>query len=256
MDTRFWGPSGWRLLHSITFAYMPRTDKVAVREMFNALPYVLPCKYCRFSLSEHMEELPLEPALESRELLTLWLWKIHNRVNAKLRAQRINQTQEDPPFEKVKEYYTFLLNTGCTRTIFPGWEFLFSIADLHPMSTLAKKSQPISGAPLCEHITSIEEKNKWNCMSHNERLPYYQQFWKYIGLTLPFKEWRDIWISAPCNLDSRISTTKWLWKLRCSMETELELLNKCNFASLCKNLQSYRSDCSKSARGKTCRKRR
>ena len=131
MDTRFWGPSGWRLLHSITFTYNPVSDKVAVRKVFESLPFVLPCKYCRTSLSSYMKELPLEPALESKSKLSKWLWMIHNKVNDKLKDQGIN-TKQNPSFHQVEVFYNELLKRGCSRTDFPGWDFLFSIVDLHP----------------------------------------------------------------------------------------------------------------------------
>ena len=256
MDTRFWGPSGWKLLHTITFAYMP-SDKVAVRELFQMLPYVLPCKYCRTSLTEYMERHQLEPALESRETLTKWLWKIHNEVNSKLRNQRI-PTKPDPPFESVQKYYKQILATGCSKTEFPGWDFLFSIADLHPYSTSARKSVPMPGAPPCETMATFEEKNKWNCLTPEERLPLYNAFWRSLGSVLPFKEWRESWTThgIPINLSTKALTMKWLWSVRCKLETDLELLNKCKYSHLCKNLELNRSDCAKRVRGKTCRKRR
>jgi hypothetical protein len=233
---------------------MPRTDKVAVREMFQMLPYVLPCKYCRTSLTDYMNRHPLEPALESRELLTRWLWKIHNEVNSKLRNQKL-PVKPDPLFEDVQKFYKQILSTGCSRTEFPGWDFLFSIADLHPYTT--RKSVPMPGAPPCNTMATMEEKNKWNCLKLEERLPLYIAFWRSIGLTLPFKEWRESWIKTPIeDLSTRTSTVKWLWNVRCTMESDLELLNKCKFSHLCKNLQSHRSDCNKKVRGKTCRKRR
>jgi hypothetical protein len=43
MDTRFWGPSGWRLLHLITYTYDPITQRHAMRKFLEALPYILPC---------------------------------------------------------------------------------------------------------------------------------------------------------------------------------------------------------------------
>lgn len=257
MDTRFWGPSGWRLLHTITFAYTP-SDKVAIRELFQMLPYVLPCKYCRTSLAGYMDTYPLEPALESRETLTRWLWKIHNEVNSKLRNQRLSALP-DPSFESVQKYYKQVLATGCSRTEFPGWDFLFSIADLHPYSMAARKSIPLPGAPDCETtMATFEEKNKWNCLKPDERLPLYNAFWRSLGLTLPFKEWRESWLknSFPENLSTKSLTMKWLWNVRCTMETDLELLNKCKFSHLCKALEIHRSDCAKKVRGKTCRKRR
>jgi hypothetical protein len=260
MDTRFWGPSGWKLLHTITFAYIPRTDKVAVREMFKILPFVLPCKYCRTSLAEYMDRHSLDDALESRDKLTRWLWKIHNEVNSKLRNQKL-QVTPDPPFEDVERFYKQILSTGCSRTEFPGWEFLFSIADLHPYSKSARTSVPLPGSPSCETIATLEEKNKWNCLKPEERLPLYNTFWRTLGLVLPFKEWRESWIrhaskTNMITLNTRSATMKWLWTIRCNIEHDLELLNSCKYSYLCKALSTHRSDCSKKIRGKTCRKRR
>lgn len=257
MDTRYWGPSGWRLLHTITFAYIPHTDKAKMKEFFLILPFVLPCKYCRTSLAGYMESYPIEPALESRATLTKWLWVIHNEVNSKLRNQNLTKV-DDPPFEQVEKFYKNILSTGCSKTEFPGWEFLFSVADLHPLSKNARSSQPMPGAPQCDSIATLEEKNKWNCLTPEERVPLYNTFWRLLGFVLPFKEWRKSWLKygIPRSLDSRSATMKWLWKLRCSLESDLELLNRCNYSSLCKNLLMFRSDCSKKIRGKTCRKRR
>jgi len=204
-----------------------------------------------------METYPLEEALESRDLLTRWLWKIHNEVNAKLRNQRLHASP-DPPFEAVEKYYKQIIATGCSRTVFHGWEFLFSIADLHPMSNAARKSVPMPGAPPCETMATFEEKNKWNCLKPEERLPLYNTFWRSIAIVLPFKEWRESWAKSgiPENLSTKLLTMKWLWKVRCTMENDLELLNSCKYSQLCKTLETFRSDCSKKLRGKTCRKRR
>jgi hypothetical protein len=259
MDTRFWGPSGWRLLHSISFAYTPKTDKSAMKDLFEHLPFVLPCKFCRTSLQEYMEEDPISPALESRESLTRWIWRIHNRVNAKLREQSL-AVEADPSFESVERFYKDILARGCSRTDFPGWDFLFSVADLHPESRAARSSVPISGKVPCTELVTLEEKNKRNCLTPEERLPLYEIFWYTIGKTLPFKEWRKSWsvhshITGK-TLDSKESTMKWLWGLRCAMERDLELLNSCKYSSLCKNLKTHRSGCSSSRKARTCRKRK
>ena len=250
MDTRFWGPSGWKFLHSITFAYIPRTDKKAVREMFETLPFVLPCKFCRKSLTEYMIEYPIQ--LESREALSRWLWVIHKQVNNKLRSQSL-AVDPNPPFERVAKLYTEM--PSCTRTEFPGWDFLFSIAEIHPMSKLALSSTPIPGAPI---TISSEEKNQWNTLTSEERLLYYKRFWNSIGDVLPYKEWKESWHrnAGKPSLDTRASTIKWLWGLRCGMEKDLELLNRCQYSSLCKTLHAHRSGCSKSTRAKTCRRRK
>ena len=251
MDTRFWGPSGWRLLHSITFTYKPTTDKAAMRTMFEMLPFVLPCKFCRASLQEYIELDPIDTALDSVDSLSRWLWRIHNMVNKKLRDQNIS-VEPDPSYEKVKEFYTKLLQTGCSQTEFPGWDFLFSIANLHPRSKAARKSIPMPGAP-CKDLMPETEKNKWNCLEAEERVPFYIKFWQSLGRVLPFDEWRKSWKT---HLDVDYVTMNILWKVRCSMENDLTLLNRCKYSSLCKTIKTHRSDCSKSRRARTCRKKR
>ena len=58
MDTRFWGPSGWRLLHLITFATSD-IDNDHLQLFFRNLPYVLPCKFCRASLTDYYAVDPI-----------------------------------------------------------------------------------------------------------------------------------------------------------------------------------------------------
>ena len=86
-------------------------------KFFEALPYVLPCKFCRYSLSEYMQDLPLADALADPApyALAKWLWKIHNKVNEKLRKQNLN-VEPDPTFAAVKALYLERLALGCTRT--------------------------------------------------------------------------------------------------------------------------------------------
>ena len=256
MDTRFWGPSGWRFLHTVTFSYEP-ARKNAFRTFFEALPFVLPCKFCRTSLQEYMEADPLDPALESKDVLCRWLWRIHNKVNAKLRSQG-QPVDPDPSFEKVQSFYADLLAAGCSKTEFPGWDFLFSIADMHPLSRLARKSVPMPGFSTANAVEcrSAAEKNKWNCMTPEERMVPYGKFWNSIKGVLPFKEWRAVWHAGNADIKTKKKTISWLWSQRCALENELNLINRCKFSSLCKTLKVHRSGCSKSKRARTCRKRK
>ena len=128
------------------------------------------------------------------------------------------------------------------------------------MSLVSKQSVPIQGAPPCDLLVSYEEKNLWNCLKPDERFPLYVLFWKSLGAVLPFPEWRASWLKNggfdDGALTTRDQTLKWLWNLRCAMETELELLNRCKYSALCKTLKVFRSGCTKSSRAKTCRKKR
>ena len=243
MDTRFWGPSGWRLLHLIAEADGPHG---ALKEFFGTLPYVLPCKFCRHSLSGYIQETPIEFPINK------WLWAIHNKVNAKLRSQHL-PVEPDPPFAAVRRIYKERLAAGCSRTKFEGWEFLFSIVENHPLSRGVITPMPDTPEKVADHPL---ERNRWNVGPPEERMVYYQKFWELLPRVLPFPEWRRIWASCSVDWSSRAAALKTLWGIRCRMESELELLNQTTYSSLCKELRSHRSGCSKSVRARTCRRKR
>ncbi len=264
MDTRFWGPSGWQLLHLTTFAYKPERDKNSMCEFFNLLPYVLPCKFCRYSLSGYYEEDAIEENCASPLRLQKWLWALHNKVNAKLRGQGLaskDHPYKDVSFEKVSELYKNRLYEGCAKTHFPGWEFLFSIVETHPFTKESRHSTPIQNCPPLETLKTDFEKNKWNVLSPEARLPYYQKFLDLLPEVLPFEEWKTVWkqtISqcADNSWSTKQSAFRTMWKLRCALEKELELLNTTTYFSLCRQLQNVKSGCSTSTRSKTCRKKK
>lgn len=250
MDTRYWGPSGWRLLHLISFSDAPQRQNVEA--FFNTLAYVLPCKYCRKSFSENIAKDPIEKA----DSIPEWMWRMHNRVNAKLRAQKLC-TARNPTFQAVKGVYTERLEAGCTRTTFEGWEFLFSIAEGHPLSRQARASVPITGHPALETLTEPLQRNRWNVMTPEERMKPYREFWSLLPKVLPFSEWSAAWKGGSTTpTANRRDLLKHLWTTRCELESKLELLNRTTYNSLCRELQSHRSGCAKSVRGKTCRKKR
>lgn len=240
MDTRFWGPSAWRLLHLITFAYEPEKQKEAVRELFSCLPYVLPCKYCRQHLAGHMEKYPLEPALVSRDSLSRWLWNVHNAVNDARRKEGQEVAGPNPSFEAVERTYEDRIAAGCSRVEFEGWDFLFSVAEHHPFTLAVRASAPIEGAP--RRLRHTHTKNKWNRLSSRERFPFYRRFWLSLGACLPFQEWKDAWNSCELRrskLGFRGSLVKELWRIRKCMERRMELENRESFESLCKRLREH-----------------
>ena len=61
MDTRFWGPPGWKLLHQIAYQYPENPtpeDKLNYGIFYSNLGNVLPCKYCRNSFTKYIKNLP------------------------------------------------------------------------------------------------------------------------------------------------------------------------------------------------------
>ena len=120
MDTRFWGPSGWQLLHLIAFkSEHPEQFLLGIKD-------ILPCRFCRESTAQYTKELPL------RGDAGKWLYDLHNKINRKLRTQSQNDKKvidpgPDPSFEEVKSKYD-----NFAPTEVPGRDFLFSIAVNYP----------------------------------------------------------------------------------------------------------------------------
>lgn len=245
MDTRYWGPSGWRLLHLIAAGPNPNTN----RTFWESLPFVLPCKFCRHSLSLYYEELPIPSTTRTYDT---WLYKIHNNVNQKLRKQGQN-VPPDPPLRIVLEHYDGHFQQGCTKTYFPGWNFLFAIADNHPS---ASPSNPMPDAPT-PAPTDINERNKYNLLTPRERKEALKAFWLSVPDVLPFEEWRQSWKkhAGPVwkAIKNRRSALCWLWKIRKGMEADLNQIGKDDFYGICKEIANHRSGCATNKRAKTCR---
>jgi hypothetical protein len=107
MNTRFWGPSGWKFLHSITAIYPEKptlTDKMLMRDFMTVVCDMLPCKYCRASFTKYSQSLDITAFLDNSNSVQEWLYKMHNKVNAKLRRQGFCTT-ENPSFESVRHKY-------------------------------------------------------------------------------------------------------------------------------------------------------
>jgi hypothetical protein len=99
--TEFWGPSAWRMLHSITFTMDPDASEEQRKHyetFFKTIGHILPCPSCRQHYNLYVEEHP--PDASSPKALAKWLYLLHDSVNA-----RIHKTAR-PSFEEVEQYYT------------------------------------------------------------------------------------------------------------------------------------------------------
>jgi hypothetical protein len=120
MDTRYWGPSGWQLIHLIAFR-SPHPEEILLM-----IKDILPCRFCRESTTKFTHDLPLkgDPGR--------WAYELHNMVNNKLRTQckddpAVVDPGADPKFEEVKKKYMSMKPTDV-----PGRDFLMSIAANYP----------------------------------------------------------------------------------------------------------------------------
>ena len=122
MDTRFFGPAGWQLLHLIAAEDLSTHYK---KDIFLAQQYILPCRFCRESTIEFMAG-----DFKYREPADRWLYDLHNRVNKKLRDQCADDPKvicppPDPKFSDIKQHYLDLLEK--TPNVPPGMDFLFCV---------------------------------------------------------------------------------------------------------------------------------
>jgi len=254
MDTRFWGPSGWRLLHLTLEAPLGGRSFKHIRTVFELVPYVLPCKFCRKSLSEYYEERPIPNEYDK---MGKWLYHVHNEVNNKLRKQSIS-VEPDPTYTDIQNRYEQWTTMPCASTQILGWDFLFSIANTTPSKTSA--STPMEDAPT--DLSTPVLRNKWNTMNYKERLPYIQKWWDLLGDVLPFEQWRTVWKKAarlhgkaPVKNGKR-AVLNWLFKMEQTIcKSMAESAPHDSFSGLCKEVSTFSSGCGKktSPNVKTCR---
>ena len=130
MDTRFWGPSGWKLLHLISFEYSTESAW-SMANFLETIPYILPCKFCRASLTDYYRQHPyrLHGRMDPKLDLKKWMFTIHNCVNGKLRSQGLHP-EADPTYAQVKKIYT--QKKSWDQHLLNLWDFLFSVAYHHP----------------------------------------------------------------------------------------------------------------------------
>lgn len=250
MDTKYWGPSGWKLLHLIAEADTVQGRKIN-RTFWESLPYVLPCKFCRASLTEYYQTHPIP---EEPKAMSKWLYTIHNCVNEKLRSQG-QELPPNPPYEAVSAHYRELLGRGCTESVFPGWEFLFSCADNYP-GTAPSKPMPDTPAVALEAPKSLtlEEANRYNLLSADARIRMLRRFMDAVPAVLPFSLWSSLW-RRHCKKDysGRGAAKRTLWCIRCALDRALARKSETTYHGLCLELAAQRSGCSASRRAKTCR---
>lgn len=252
MDTRFWGPSGWKLLHHVAHAYTPTPEnKQHYAEFLDVIPYILPCKFCRSSLTDYYRDLPYAPCLSSTDDLSRWMFHIHNRVNDKLRKQGLAPSP-NPTYPPIKRLYDKLLQTP-QLSLF--WDFLFSVAYHHPYERQLY-SEPM---PDCPPIAKKDpkalpscEKNKWNLLPRKERMAWFRRFWSVLPAVLPSplaSQWKKAMTHHPPTLHTRSASLAWLWRMRCSLDTDY----RDPYRSVCYALASHSSDCATRKGAHTCR---
>ena len=265
MDTRFWGPSGWALLHLIAADPTVKNRIKEVLRFFELLPYVLPCKYCRASLSDYYAVQPLTATtLKDATTFSHWLYDIHNRVNGKLRGQGL-LTQPNPSWTSVHAKYAKQQSGLCDSSPLLGWDFMTSVAFTTPALNYKPAPMPDTPEEVDLATLDLDSRNRYNLLTRKERIAALKEWWSLIPAILPCPAWRASWSAAASESGSiplregREPAMQWMWAveeqvcqgLRCPPPHE-------SLPFLKKTMKVYESSCglSKSKKAKTCRRKK
>ena len=233
MDTRFWGPPAWVMLHTIAQGFN-KDNESAFKTFYSNLRNVLPCIYCRNSFSEFLEKCPIRTG--SRREFNKWLYAIHNLVNDKLRKQGLVQWN-NPSFADVDARYRAMysavydhLNT-CKSKSAPhatddimGWNFLYCLAFNYP------------------------ERDPTVTQIHG-----YTVFFRLLGRILP-KGYAEVYQSYIQNnpiqlhVGCRDDMKRWIYQLEHTMDDNFSVRCK-EFHEIEKEIEMYRSGCGNAAKG-------
>jgi hypothetical protein len=113
MNTNIWGPSAWRLIHSVSFTYPKNPtliDKQRYKSFFESLAFTLPCVVCQFHYKKELLQFDLDRALRSREHLSRWAVDLHNSVNKRLAAEG-DKRKKVMSYEEVRKIYVDLIKS-------------------------------------------------------------------------------------------------------------------------------------------------
>lgn len=256
-DTRFWGPPGWQFQNWIACKHVPNpfANKFKQR-IYAVLPFVLPCKYCRASLSQYIDEHPLtDEILVDRTAFMEWIYTIHNCVNDKLRKQGLLHTP-NPSFEEVRDQ----IEAACvaleaTGQQIPGWDFLYAIA--HNLPT--EDSPTLECMNICDE-DHLNQLNKHYSVPYSERIDKLKEFWTLLPLILPSVDAGHRWMEAAMleDLDTAFESpermVEWLYNIHQAVERENGPSE--SLEELTARIASHSSKCGGSKRAVTCRRSR
>lgn len=260
MDTRFWGPSGWNLLHLI--AHNPPKNAEIVLQWMELLEYILPCKYCRASFHQYIRLQPLTvEIIRDPTAFGRWMYDIHNRVNDKLRGQGL-LTSANPAWSTVQKRYDSLSRRLCRGSPLIGWDFMTSVAFSTPTASYKATPMPDTPEELPAHLNAAE-RNRYNLMGRDERLRFLKRWWGMIPSILPCAAWRGAWELAmkeagePPLQKGRDAMMRWMWRIEEGVCSDLRCPTPhASLPALRSEVSAFESGCARQKRGKTCRARK
>lgn len=103
---KFWGPALWKTIHCMAVAYKPSQKKAVLTWLYDILPVLIPCDYCRLHFAQNLKSLPPEKYLINNSTFFLWTYLLHDIVNKQL-------GKKSPPYSQVKNIYFTYMDVEC-----------------------------------------------------------------------------------------------------------------------------------------------
>ena len=134
MDTRIWGPGGWKLLHSI--AEDTTTTLRWKIKLTKTLHKILPCVYCRDSFAIYEKQLGLNMDCDD---FSKTMYRIHNKVNLKLEKQGYVVRRASSYQSVQKRYQTLNQRLESTNCDDLGYLFIGCVVFNYPSTNPSKE---------------------------------------------------------------------------------------------------------------------
>lgn len=114
MNSEYWGRHFWKMLNCtvLNFPLEPTDEnRNTYKQFFIYTSKIMPCKFCRQSLTIYMKYFPIDKYLDDRMGICYWLWTIHSLINSKLCKPNISFKQ----FIKKNEIYRARCGTAIIK---------------------------------------------------------------------------------------------------------------------------------------------
>lgn len=119
MGPAVWGPIVWTTMHIMSLGYSPMPtaeEKAAAIDFYTSLATIIPCPICRKHYKVHLQEMPIEPAVENRDTLIEWVFNVHNKVNEQLGKPTITFDEYIEKMTRLSQRDHFHIHSASTNT--------------------------------------------------------------------------------------------------------------------------------------------
>lgn len=136
MNPEIWGKHAWFFLHTITLNYPKKptqNDKRIYKHFFHLLGHILPCEYCKYNYNLHIKKYPIEPFLNKKKHLIIWLINMHNITNNTLKKNNsftYNKFYSKYKYIFNKQFVTYLFITIAILIVLLVISFYFDFSQI------------------------------------------------------------------------------------------------------------------------------